>query len=465
MSVASATSEQLSGRHVALVLAGVLVATLLGAMDQTIVSTALPTIGEVFGDPDSLTWVVSAYLLAGTAVIPLYGKASDVFGRRRIMMFALAVFMAGSIACALATSIEMLIAARLVQGIGGGGLVVLAFTIIGAVTTPADRAKYQIYISLVFTAAGAGGPVLGGLLTGYIDWSAIFWINVPLGLLATAVIAKALAGLPEERKQRSIDYLGGILIAAAASLTLLAIGQLDGPTPMTAIAAAAALASWLAFAWRIKAAREPFIAPLVLQNRTIRLSILASCFGWGVFLALIVVFPLYFHHLLGNSPAGTGLALFPMMIALNIGTFLTGQAIARLSNYKWIGVLGPGLAAIAVGVMAANAGAMSGPVLSALICLAAFGIGSVLPLTTIWVQVAAPTGHLGIATATLNFGRQLAGALAIGGFGTILLGGGVFAQYDKAAFAVIFGLAAASFLITALIISRTEQVTVSGRKH
>lgn len=466
MSTEAQAPERLSGRHLAAVLAGVLVATFLGAMDQTIVATALPTIGEAFGQPERLTWIVSAYLLAGTAVIPLYGKASDVFGRRRIMLFALGVFMAGSILSALAPTIDLLIAARLLQGVGGGGLVVLAITIIGAVTTPIERARYQIYISLAFTMAGAGGPVLGGLLTGYFHWSAIFWLNVPLGLVATIVIARALAGLPESRKQRRIDYAGGVIIAMAAALTLLAIGQLDRPTGATAAIAAGALALWLAFAWRIRTAEDPFIAPLVLANRTILLSILASCFGWGVFLALIVVFPLYFHAVLGYAAAEIGLALFPMMIALNLGTFLTGQAIARLEHYKWVGVAGPGLAALAAGLMAAYAGSLSGPMLSALVCVAAFGIGSVLPLTTIWVQAAAPSGNLGIATATLNFGLQLAGALAIGGFGAILLGGpGADAPYDPRAFAIVFALAAASFIVAALIVSRTEQVAVTGRRH
>ena len=200
-----------------------MLAMFLGALDQTIVATALPTIGRHFGDLGDLSWVVTAYLLTGTAVTPLYGKLSDIHGRRMMMLIAIGLFVAGSLACALAPSMTALVFARALQGLGGGGLIALSQTIIADIVSPRERGRYQGYISAVFAVSSVGGPVLGGFLTQHIDWSLIFWINLPLGLVALGMSSSALKRVPFQARKHRLDVIGALLMVAAAVALLLAL--------------------------------------------------------------------------------------------------------------------------------------------------------------------------------------------------------------------------------------------------
>src|SRR5262249_40974757 len=202
---------------------GIMLAMFLGALDQTIAATALPTIGRHFGNLDDLSWVVTAYLLTGTAVTPLYGKLADIHGRRVIMLTAVGIFVLGSIACALAPSMTALIFARGFQGLGGGGLMALAQTIIADLVSPRERGRYQGYIGAVFAISSVGGPVLGGFLTEHIDWSLLFWINLPLGLVALGMTSNVLRRVPYQPRKRRLDFIGALLMMAAAVLLLLAL--------------------------------------------------------------------------------------------------------------------------------------------------------------------------------------------------------------------------------------------------
>src|SRR3954469_3058925 len=214
----------LSHDEIRSIIVGIMLAMLLASLDQTIVATALPTIGRDLNDVEHLSWIVTAYLLASTAVTPLYGKLSDIHGRRVTLLAGIAIFVVGSIACALAPTMLALILARALQGIGGGGILPLAQTVIADLLSPRERPLVQSYSSVMFMAASILGPVLGGVLTDYIHWSLIFWINVPLGIVAVVMTDRSLRRLPRNERPHRLDVIGAALMVAAAIALLLALG-------------------------------------------------------------------------------------------------------------------------------------------------------------------------------------------------------------------------------------------------
>jgi len=246
------------------ILAGIMLAMFLSALDQTIVATALATIGRAYADVENLTWVVTAYLLAATVVVPIYGKLSDIYGRRPAMLFGIAIFVAGSIACALSPTMPALIAARALQGIGGGGLIALSQTIVGDAVSPRERGRYQGYFGAVFAIASIAGPVLGGVFAEHLHWSFIFWINVPLGLAAFVISSRALKLLPRHERRHRLDLLGAALMMAATIALLLALnwGGVRYPwaSPQILGLAAAAIVLFALFVLRLSTAPEPIRA-------------------------------------------------------------------------------------------------------------------------------------------------------------------------------------------------------------
>jgi MFS family permease len=206
--ISTINSAGLTHREVLWVIFGIILAMLLSALDQTIVVTAMPTIGHELGDVSSLPWVITAYLLSSTAVTPLYGKVSDIIGRRITLLFAIAVFVLGSLACALAPSMLILILARGLQGLGGGGLISLAQTIIADIVSPKERPRYQVYVAMVFVTSSIVGPLLGGVMAEHFHWSLIFWINLPLGLVALLMVNQLLKKLPRHERPHRLDFLG-----------------------------------------------------------------------------------------------------------------------------------------------------------------------------------------------------------------------------------------------------------------
>src|ERR1700732_464511 len=257
----------LTPREVRTILMSLLLTMFLAALDQTIVATALPTIGRQFGDVSSLSWVITAYLLASTAVAPVFGTLSDIYGRRVMIIASLVLFIAGSILCALAPNMSILILARGLQGLGGGGIMPVVQTVISDVVSPRERGQYQAYFSGVWMAAGVGGPVLGGLFAEHLHWSMIFWINVPLGIASLAMLLPKMAKIPVFHRRRRIDWLGGVLLMASAVVFMLVLTWGGNrylwlsPTIMAMVGASVALA--LAFVWQSGKADEPFL-PLSL---------------------------------------------------------------------------------------------------------------------------------------------------------------------------------------------------------
>jgi EmrB/QacA subfamily drug resistance transporter len=406
---------------------GILVAMLLGALDQTIVATAMPTIGRDLGDLDHLPWVVTAYLLSATAVTPLYGKLSDIIGRRKTLLIAIGVFSLGSVLCALSPTMLILILARFLQGLGGGGLISLAQTIIADLVSPKERPRYQAYIAGVFATSSIAGPVLGGFFAEKLHWSMIFWINLPLGLLAFWLTNSLLKKLPRHERPHRLDVLGAAIMAAATVSLLLALnwGGIRYPWVSPEIAGLVAVSAvlWVMFVIRLRTAPEPLIPGTVLANPVVAMGTLSACFGMGVFIGLTIYMPIYFETVYGLSASQSGLALIPLMIGTVTGATISGRIMAKVRHYKRLPVIGLLVAIAALAVPAIEPRGLPLIAFEALLAVASMGLGALLPVTTVAIQNAVMPHQMGTATGTMNFFRSLGGALIVAVFGAIVLGG------------------------------------------
>ncbi|MEP9353144.1 MDR family MFS transporter [Xanthobacter sp. KR7-65] len=403
---------------------GVMLAMLLGALDQTIVATALPTIGEAFGDFTNLSWVVTAYLLASTAATPLYGKLSDIHGRRVMLLTAIAIFSLASAACALAPNLLVLIIARALQGLGGGALISLAQTIIADVVSPRERGRYQAQIAGVFAAASIAGPLLGGFFAQYLSWTLSFWINLPIGLAAFLMTDRALRRLPRHDRKHEMDFLGAGLMVVASVLLLLALGwggvryAWTSPVILGLLGATGVLSAL--FVWRMRAAREPFLPLELLADPVVGRGMAAAFMAVGAMVGLSIFVPLYFETGRGLSASQSGLGLIPLMGGVVCGAVVSGRAMARIKHYKRPALAGLGIATTGLCILAL-APALPLVVLCALLALVGAGIGTVLPVCTVSIQNAIPPYRMGTATGVMTFFRQLGGALVVAVLGAVLL--------------------------------------------
>lgn len=424
---AKAEPRQLTHPEIRTIVIGIMLAMFLGALDQTIVATALPTIGRHFGDLGNLAWVVTAYLLTATAVTPLYGKLSDIHGRRGMMLAAILLFIAGSVACALATSMTMLVLARALQGMGGGGLMALAQTIIADVVSPRERGRYQGYIGAVFATSSVGGPVLGGFLTEHLDWSLIFWINLPLGLAALGVTSNALKLVPFHARKHRLDVIGALLMMLAAVALLLALSW--GGRELAWISAPigglllASAVLWGLFAVRLTTAQEPFLPLNVLANPVVRSAALAGACNMGTLVGMTIFGPLYFEVVLHLSASQSGLALIPMMAASVLWSTICGRLMTRIDRYKRMPLAGLALAILSLGALSIWPASMPTWAVLALMSVVGSGLGTVFPISTVCLQNAVPRTQMGIATGAANFFRALFSALVVAVLGAIVLGG------------------------------------------
>ena len=429
MSAPTAISPSPPLDHAAIrsIIIGILLAMLLAALDQTIVATAMPTIGRDLGDVVHLSWIVTAYLLTSTAVTPLYGKLSDIHGRRKTMMVAIVMFMAGSFACALSRSMTTLILARGLQGLGGGGLISLAQTIIADVVSPKERARYQGYIASVFVASSIAGPVLGGFFAEHLHWSMIFWINLPLGLLAFRMTDRELRRLPRHEKPHRLDILGAALMVLATIALLLALTWGGAVYPWLSVPIVVLLVLsigfWILFALRLMSAAEPLLPLSVLLNPVVSRGTIAACFTMGTFIGLTIYVPIYLEVALGFSASSTGLALIPLMVGVIIGATGAGRSMGFLKHYKRPPQIGLAVACAGVLTLAMLPAGLPLLVVETLLSVIGIGVGTVLPVTTVSVQNAVPLHQLGTATGSMNFFRSLGGAIVVAGFGAIVLGG------------------------------------------
>jgi EmrB/QacA subfamily drug resistance transporter len=422
-----APAKVLSHTEIRNIVIGIGVAMFLGALDQSIVATAMPTIGRHFSDVENLSWIVTAYLLTGTAVTPLYGKLSDIYGRRILMLTGVFIFVVGSVICALAPSMLVLILGRAVQGIGGGGLIALAQTIIADIVTPRERGRYQGYISAVFGISSVGGPVLGGFLTEKVDWSLIFWINLPIGIAALIALQIVLKRVPYTPRKHKLDLLGALLMMAGAVLLLLALTWGGRRYPWISLQSAVMLGSsalmWALFTWRLVAASEPFLPLTVLGNPVVRCAALTGACTMGALIGMTIFVPLYFETVLHLSASQSGLALIPLMSGTVIASTICGRSMVYVVHYKRMGLSGLVEAILGLSVLAIWPSAL--PVWGVLIVLAiiGLGLGLIFPIATVAMQNAVASSHLGIATGASNFFRSLFSSVVVAILGAIVLGG------------------------------------------
>ena len=412
-----------SHRQIQIIMIGLMSGMLLSALDGSIVGTALPRIVSDLGGLNHLTWVVTAYLLASTAVTPLWGKISDLYGRRLIFQTTIIVFLIGSALCGLATSMPQLIAFRAIQGIGGGGLMAIAFAVMGDVIPARERGRYSGYMSAVFGTSSVAGPLIGGWLTDAISWRWIFYINLPIGIAALVVTSMALR-MPVVKRNPKIDYLGASVIVAATTSLLLYLnwaGEHFGWSDPSALAFVAAFVLLsIAFVFIELRAEEPIIPMHLFKNKIFTVG---NIFGFLIGTALFggaIFLPLYLQTVHGMSPTESGLAMLPMMLGMFSMSILSGQLLVRTGRYKIYPIIGSAILGVAFFLLSTIQ--VDTPYWNVALFAFTFGTGLGLSMMTIVtpIQNAVDLRDMGVATSATPFGRSLGGAIGAALFGAIM---------------------------------------------
>jgi EmrB/QacA subfamily drug resistance transporter len=406
------------------VLSGLMLALTLAALDQNIVATALPRIVSDLGGLAHLSWVVTAFLVASTTSTPLYGKFSDIYGRKLAFMVSIIIFLLGSVLCGLAQGMTQLIMFRAIQGLGAGGLITLSQTTIGDLVSPRDRGRYQGLFASVFAGCSVAGPLLGGIITDTLSWRWIFYVNLPVGAVALLLIA---VGLRKHRhvETHRIDYAGALLLIATTCCLLLVLswGGVVYPwssTPILIIGTAVALLG-AALALVEARAMEPVLPLHLFTNRVFVLGVMVISLSAMALFAAVVFLPLFFQLVLGASPADAGLMISPMMGGVICASFLGGRLVSKTGRYKRFPVAGLAAATLAYLAMSwAAAHATATIWIEAVLVVMGFGIGFVMPNLTTAIQNAVERRDLGAATSTSAFLRSLGGALGVALSGAIL---------------------------------------------
>ncbi|RII16970.1 Multidrug resistance protein 3 [Streptomyces sp. YIM 130001] len=417
-----APGEGQSQRAVLVSIGALLLGMLLAALDQTIVSTALPTIVSELGGMKHLSWVVTAYLLASTAATPLWGKLGDQYGRKKLFQAAIVIFLIGSALCGMAQNMPQLIGFRALQGLGGGGLMVLSMAIVGDLVPPRDRGKYQGLFGAVFGATSVLGPLLGGLFVDHLSWRWVFYVNLPLGVIALAVIAGALH-IPVRRQKHRIDYLGTFLIASVATCLIL-VTSLGGTTWAWASfqiigLAVLAVVLLLAFVAAERRAAEPVIPLKLFRIRTFSLSaVISFVIGFAMFGAMTYL-PTFLQVVHGISPTMSGVHMLPMVLGLLLSTTTSGQIVSRTGRWKVFPILGTAVTALGLLLLHQLTEHSSTLEMSAFLFVFGLGLGLVMQVLVLIVQNAVSYEDLGVATSGATFFRSIGSAFGVAIFGTI----------------------------------------------
>ncbi|MEV6482628.1 MDR family MFS transporter [Streptomyces sp. NPDC051576] len=416
-----AAQEHVSG-NVLVSIGALLLGLLLAALDQTIVSTALPTIVSDLGGLEHLSWVVTAYLLASTAATPLWGKLGDQYGRKRLFQIAIVIFLIGSALCGMAQNMPQLIAFRALQGLGGGGLIVLSMAIVGDVVSPRERGRYQGLFGAVFGATSVLGPLLGGLFTEHLSWRWVFYINLPVGVVALAVIATALH-IPRRSTHHVIDYLGTFLIAAVATCLVL-VASLGGTTwgwgsPQIIGLAVLGAALIVAFVAVERRAAEPVLPLKLFRVRTFSLAaVISFIVGFAMFGAMTYL-PTFLQVVQGISPTMSGVHMLPMVFGMLLSSTASGQIVSRTGRWKVFPIAGTGVTALGLLLLHQLDEHSSTGEMSAYFFVFGLGLGLVMQVLVLIVQNAVSYEDLGVATSGATFFRSIGASFGVAIFGTI----------------------------------------------
>lgn len=426
--------RQLSHRQIMVIFSGLMLALLLAALDQTIVSTALLTIVNDLNPKSGsaeMPWVVTAYMLSSTAVAPIYGKLADLFGPKKIFIFAIVLFLAGSVLSGLSANMPELIAFRAVQGLGGGGLMALVFTIIGQIVSPAERGKYQGYFTATFMFAMVIGPLIGGFFTdhghilGITGWRWIFYVNLPIGAVALAVIS-AVLHVTETHVKHKIDYMGAVLVTLSACALLLATqlganGQESwGSWQVIGLFAAGVVLAVFFVFWEAKIASEPIIPMHLFRNSVFSVANAMALVVGITMMGSLIYLSVYLQFVVGYSPTGAGLAILPMMLGVGPVAMATGITISKIGKYKPFPIAGTAIAVVGMFLMSRLDVHTSAFERGVYMFVLGIGLGMAMPVLTLAVQNALPLKDIGTGTSSNLFFRNMGSSFGTAIFGAIL---------------------------------------------
>jgi EmrB/QacA subfamily drug resistance transporter len=406
------------------VLTALMLAIFLGALDQTIVAVSMPAISAQFNDVGLLAWVISGYMVAMTVAVPIYGKLGDLYGRRRMILTGISLFTLASIACALAQDMQQLVMARVLQGIGAGGMVSVSQAIIGDFVPPRERGRYQGYFSSMYAVASVAGPVLGGWLTEYLSWRWVFWINLPLGLVALWAIRRALAGMPVQHRQARVDYPGAVLMilglgSLLLGITLVGQGQPWTAPPVLGLFACAVLGLAL-FIGHERRCQEPLLPMGLFGNRVAVLCWAVIFFASFQSISLTMLMPLRYQGITGAGADSAALHLLPLAMGLPLGAFTGGRMTSRTGRFKPQILAGAVLMPVAIFAMAITP-PQSGLLSAVFMLLTGIACGLQFPTSLVGTQSAVESKDIGVATSTTNLFRSLGGAMGVACMSSLLL--------------------------------------------
>ncbi|WP_053226044.1 MDR family MFS transporter [Solirubrobacter soli] len=447
------TTETRSQRQILVAFGAIMLATLLSALDQTIVATALPEIADDLNGFDDLSWVVTAYLLSTTVTVPLYGKLSDLYGRRRLFVVAITIFLVGSALCGFAQSMGQLIAFRALQGVGAGGLIPLSQAAIADLFSPRERGRYQGYIGAMWATAAIAGPLLGGTLTDSASWRWIFFINLPLGILALAVVVKTMH-IQHVPREHSIDYAGAAALSVGVTAILLAAAwggtSYAWNSAQVLAAGAIGIVGLAVFALLERHAREPLLPLDLFRGRTFSVSTAAALLIGGVLFGITIYVPVYVQRVLGSSATSSGVVLIPLSFGWVAASFASGRYISNTGRYKVFPIVGSILVLVGCILLTLLDGDSSRVLVTLDLTIVGLGMGTMFQTFVIATQNRVSMTEIGVATAAIQFFRSMGGSLAVAGLGALLTARLVAGGLEHATHAVFVAIVPLAALIVVL---------------